>query len=235
QTCILEFSAWSYLKHEVILTPGEAYLNPSQLADDPIWEILPSKLTTKEKEGASFLQLELNLKRKNTFHIIYIIIPLILFAVLNKCVFLMPTEEERTGVAVTLFLSFIVYMSIVNENVPASSNPMSYMYFYLLYLLLYSTAIVMLVIFSLKLYKNASADPAIPVPYALRILTSCSVVILRPATSIIIGMWNRHEAILIEVLVTMVTTTSKQTLERAECEGEGWTLVPADTHMQPRK
>ena len=63
------------------------------------------------------------------------------------------------SVAVTIFLSFIVYMNFISENVPSSSNPVAYIYNCVLYLMFYSLIIMFLCIVSLRIHDQQCAVP----------------------------------------------------------------------------
>ncbi|WAR25860.1 DIAC-like protein [Mya arenaria] len=70
---------------------------------------------------------------------------------------------ERMSVAITTFLSFIVYLEMINENVPPSSSPMAYLYFYVLFLLVYSSMTMFLCIVSMIIHDKQG-----PVPETLK-------------------------------------------------------------------
>jgi len=73
------------------------------------------------------INMQLVLERQPLFYVVYIIIPLVLLRMVNNLVVMLPdTSGERMSVAVTVFLSFIVYLQLINSNVPESLNPMAY-------------------------------------------------------------------------------------------------------------
>jgi hypothetical protein len=93
--------------------------------------------------------------------IVYVIIPVFLVGSLNCFVFLIPASAgERTSVAVTAFLAFVVFMTMVNGIVPASSDPVAYLFFYMLFLLAYSGAIMIMSILSLQIYEREGNIPS---------------------------------------------------------------------------
>ena len=147
---------WGYENTEVVLTPRQEYLDTKLTGDDSIWEVLPSKIKSQTFQKHSEVKLSLHLKRRNTFHIAFVIWPLILFAIENKFVFLLPQSSgERCGVTVTMFLAFNVYLLLANDILPASSQPLAKLYFYLLYLLIYSAVIIIMAFTSLRIYSKA--------------------------------------------------------------------------------
>ena len=156
QLCDIHMLPWGYENTEVVLTPRQEYLDTKHTGEDSIWEVLPSKIKSQTFQKHSEVKLSLHLKRRNTFHIVFVIWPLILFAIVNKFVFLLPKSSgERCGVAVTMFLAFNVYMLLANDILPASSQPLAKLYYYLLYLLIYSAVIMTMVFISLRIYSKA--------------------------------------------------------------------------------
>lgn len=177
QTCEISMLPWGYEKTEVLLSPTQQYLNTTFLeGEDSLWEVLPSKITNQTYENHSEIKLSLHLKRRNAFHIVFIILPLVLFAIVNKFVFLLPhSSGERTGVSVTMFLAFNVYLLLANDIVPESSKPVAKLYSYLLYLLMYSAVIMILIIISQRIYCNVEHDQQgqeTPVPPCISKLTT---------------------------------------------------------------
>ncbi|KAH3697948.1 hypothetical protein DPMN_085460 [Dreissena polymorpha] len=66
---------------------------------------------------------EVNLKRKPTHVVINIITPLIVLITLNAWVFLLPERSgEKTGYAVSVFLSFMVFETIIQATLPVNSE-----------------------------------------------------------------------------------------------------------------
>jgi hypothetical protein len=94
-------------------------------------------------------------KRKSLFLIINILMPIIVMAVLNVLVFILPAESgERLSFSVTMLLALAVYMTIVGDNLPKSSEPMSILSYYLMGTLFVSSAITVLTILNLDIYHR---------------------------------------------------------------------------------
>ena len=164
QICYITLLNWALYNNEMTLKPLEENVQKPHLNHNSQWELRPSTLSScsqPEFEKLPCIGLKIVLKRRSSFYVVYIIVPLILLGTTNNIVFLMPASSgERTSVAVTIFLSFVVYMDIVNDLVPQSSRPMAYIYTYILYLLLYSCVSLALCVISLRIYNKDSAIPA---------------------------------------------------------------------------
>lgn len=165
QKCSLTISPYAYTSTEVHLFVEQVLLDTTLLSDNSQWEVLPSPITNEtlaiaQIQTPSGIKLELILKRKSAFFIVYLLVPILVLAFINNLVFSMPASSgERTSVAVTTFLSFVVYMGILNDVVPESSSPISFMYFYLLVLIIYSALIMLLCIISLRMYDKSGDVP----------------------------------------------------------------------------
>ena len=160
QTCELMFSSWDYPASDLQLVADETVFE-SWFSENGEWILLPSKVKSRTIPGGiSYMLLTINIKRRHEFYQLYLISPLLCMALLNKLVFFMPANSgERMSVAVTIFLSFIVYMNFISENVPSSSNPVAYIYNCVLYLMFYSLIIMFLCIVSLRIHDQQSAVP----------------------------------------------------------------------------
>jgi hypothetical protein len=122
-------------------------------------------------DGPSGIKINFTLKRRSEFYTIYIVTPLVFLGGMNNLVFSIPASSgERTSVAIATFLSFAVYMQIVNNNVPQSSSPIAYIYYYLMFLLLYSSYIMFMCIVSMRIYDRKGKIPIVTkyIVYCLR-------------------------------------------------------------------
>ncbi|KAH3747633.1 hypothetical protein DPMN_182061 [Dreissena polymorpha] len=65
----------------------------------------------------------MTLKRKSTFYVFYILIPIVLLSFLNVLTFALPVSSgERASYAVTVFLSLAVFLTIVASEIPKNAN-----------------------------------------------------------------------------------------------------------------
>ncbi|KAK0048071.1 neuronal acetylcholine receptor subunit beta-4, partial [Biomphalaria pfeifferi] len=73
--------------------------------------------------GVKFI---IELMRKRTFYVLNTIIPVVMLSLLNVLVFLLPASSgEKMALAVTVLLSFTVYLSIISEVMPKTSESIS--------------------------------------------------------------------------------------------------------------
>jgi hypothetical protein len=75
-------------------------------------------------------------------------------------VFILPVESgERVSYAITVLLSIAVFLTLVGDNIPKSSKPMSLFSYYLMSNLILSTVIMFTTIANLKVYHQHVDKP----------------------------------------------------------------------------
>ncbi|XP_060588584.1 neuronal acetylcholine receptor subunit alpha-5-like [Ruditapes philippinarum] len=175
QDCYVTISGWAYTNEEVLFYTTESMINKDFLSQNSQWIISSATVENRSAVVApSFppsLNIRISLKRRSDFFVVYIIVPMMFLSCMNNLVFIMPANSgERTSVAITTFLSFIVFMQMINSTVPQSSDPMAYIYFYVLFLLIYSSVILFLCILSLRIHDRDAPVPSaiVKLVYVLR-------------------------------------------------------------------
>jgi len=162
QSCTITFSAWQYERSEVDFELLSSSLDTSFYSKNTQW-ILSNETTVwglNIPAAPPTVNIDLVLLRQSQFYVIYIIVPLVILGGVNNLVFIMPdTSGERMSVAITVFLSFIVFLQMINDNVPESSSPMAFIFFYVLFLLFYSSFTLFLCILSLRIHGQRGTVP----------------------------------------------------------------------------
>ena len=69
------------------------------------------------------LQFSLALKRKSQYSIINVIVPIVLLSIMDLLVFWLPPESgEKVSLGITVLLSFSVFLLVVDERMPRTSD-----------------------------------------------------------------------------------------------------------------
>lgn len=118
------------------------------------WNIV--NVTTHIKEftdnGYPAIVFEMDIQRKPLFLCIALVMPIILVSFVNIFTFVLPVESgERTSFSVTLFLTFVVVMTMVAESLP-SSNQMGIFASFLVVRLVTSALTTITVTLSISIY-----------------------------------------------------------------------------------
>lgn len=161
QFCVITVAGWTYTNDEILFYTTDSTLNQDMLSSNSQWELNSATVNNyTSRTHPPSINIKLTLGRRSNFFIVYIIIPIIFLGSINNLVFVMPASSgERMSVAITTFLSFVVYMEMINDNVPKSSSPVAYIYYYILFLMLYSSTIILLCIVSLRIHAKDGEVP----------------------------------------------------------------------------
>ena len=74
----------------------------------------------------------LRLRRRTTFYIFNIILPVVFLSLTTTIVFLLPAEAgEKMGVSMAVLLAYSVYLSIIADDLPRTSSQVCYLQVYL--------------------------------------------------------------------------------------------------------
>ena len=174
QDCFLAFEAYGMHDEDEMFIPGKTEIDLRDYKGTSGWLITETKIEIQERNtGPSHIVCTLSLKRKPLYFVLNIIWPIILLAVLNIFVFLIPVDSgEKVGFVVTMFLSMIVFLTIVSSKLPENSDRISLLNIYVFLSTLFSTFIAVITIIELRVYFR---DPSIAVPKYLQKFTKISV------------------------------------------------------------
>ncbi|XP_060084209.1 acetylcholine receptor subunit alpha-like [Ylistrum balloti] len=142
QTCKIEVFAYGYTPNEVsfiMLSPTVLLTYFHQNSE----YILTGSKASVQHLMSDIAEFHFILKRRSLNVLVSIILPIIMLSLINPLVFILPfSSGERSSYSITVLLAFTVYMTVVSDKMPESSEPMSYLSFYILSLLAISTIIV---------------------------------------------------------------------------------------------
>ncbi|XP_061175586.1 neuronal acetylcholine receptor subunit alpha-6-like [Saccostrea echinata] len=160
QTCDILFTPWGYRPSEIDFNLTSTAVDVSKFQGSDIWEIKSTTISHETKGNSSFAKYTLQLARKSSFFLMYIVLPIELLCFLNLMVFILPADSgERVGYSVTVFLTLAVYVTIISDNLPKTSNPMSIFAYFMITMLMISAFICFVTIISLRAYIRNDEDP----------------------------------------------------------------------------
>ena len=162
QTCHISFNAWNYDAEEVSLIPEFDIIDLSDFAGNNMWSIGKTRVAQELYPGGLQLDFFLEIKRKSRFVTVNVVVPLFFLSCLNNLVFLLvPESGERISLCITVLLSISVYLTILNQSLPQSSEPVPIISYKVIADLAVSYLIMIMVIINLKLY-NKPNDERVP-------------------------------------------------------------------------
>ena len=140
--------------HAVSRTVGKDYYS-----ENGIWELGDASVSAYVENDLSFMRIDFELKRKPLFLVINVLLPIVFMSIINILVFILPPESgERVSYAITVLLAIAVFLTLVGDNIPKTSKPMSVLCYFLMIELILSTSMCVAAILNLRLYHKKSTD-----------------------------------------------------------------------------
>ncbi|XP_021363743.1 neuronal acetylcholine receptor subunit alpha-9-like [Mizuhopecten yessoensis] len=162
QNCTISISPWGYSSSQVTLTVPSRTIDFGFYCVNGEWDVTGSR-TMQLSNTFDIAKYTITIKRRHTSFLVSVVIPIIMLAFVNPFVFILPFDSgERVSYSITVLLAFSVYMTVVSDRMPASSQPMSILAYYLLFTLSISVLIVIVNIFQIRTYGKDNAHQPIP-------------------------------------------------------------------------
>lgn len=153
-------ATWNYEETELLLSAVNDELAKTGVYKvNGEWDLIATRISTSLDDE---LTLRFIIKRKPAFLVVNILLPIIFMAFVNLLVFVLPVEcGERVGFAVTILLALVVFLTLVGDNLPNTSEQMSLLGFYLLVVLILSILMTVATAFNLQLYYKQGNVPSL--------------------------------------------------------------------------
>ncbi|XP_069124902.1 acetylcholine receptor subunit alpha-like [Argopecten irradians] len=162
QICSLRLGPWGYSNQQVKLNLPSKTLWFTYFSTNSEWEVKGSN-TSVWVGTFDLAYFYITIERRHMNFLVSVVIPVIMLAFVNIFVFILPYNSgERASYSITVLLAFTVYMTVVSDKMPASSQPISYISYYLLSLVGISVAIVTMNIFQIRTYSKHDNDEPVP-------------------------------------------------------------------------
>lgn len=159
--CSLEFT--SLVLPEEVNLHIETHINTYAFEPNTIWELESAYGSEMGTTGISLVKANIRIKRRPTFLLINIFAPILFLALANLFVFAIPIESgERVSFAVTILLSFAVFLTLVTDKMPQTSLSLSLFSLYLILTMTYSSLIMLALAFILSIYFTEDNEPTGP-------------------------------------------------------------------------
>ena len=129
QRCPLKFGSWTYHGLEINVTSFHESIFLDNLMKNGEWEVVDAPCARNEvyysccKEPYPDVTCTLVMKRRPLFYIYNLVIPCLLLIFIGSLVFCLPPESgEKVSLAMTVLLAMTVFMLVVMENIPPTSE-----------------------------------------------------------------------------------------------------------------
>ena len=164
QTCDLRFSIWSHPVTDIKIKKGEKVIKlDRRYKENSVWKVLSTDCVVNNENSNkdSNIVFTFNLQRKPFYYIINIIIPIVFLGFLNGIVFVIPTESgEKMGYSITVFLSPVVFLSIVANHLPVNSEQVTVLGVYLVIQVALGVVIIVISSLQLRILNRSSEIPS---------------------------------------------------------------------------
>ena len=129
QVCHLRFVSWSYTGAQVDLVNMSGHGDTGMFADNGEWDLLgmpvrriPVKYPCCEEPFPEVIYY-LILQRQHLYYIFNLVLPQVMITAMALLVFYLPAESgEKISLSITVLLSICVFLLMVSERMPATSD-----------------------------------------------------------------------------------------------------------------
>ena len=135
------------------------------------WDIIQTRTyVSTHKQDVQKFHIELTLKRRSTFYVVNLMLPIAAMGALNLLVFLLP-PGDRVGFSITVLLAVAVFLTIASDSLPKISTPgIPLLCIKLLIDMLISVFVMLFTVVGLRIYHT---DTSTTVPPCLASFTRC--------------------------------------------------------------
>ena len=138
------------------------------------WDMIDSTATVEEESDEAAVIYTLKIKRKPRYMVLSIILPVLMLSVLNLFVFVLPCDSgEKASYAVTVFLAFAVFLTIISAALPTNSESLSIFSVYIIILTVQSTLITMIALTVLRIRQFETPVPKIIIKLVAVLYCQC--------------------------------------------------------------
>ena len=159
-TCDINVIAWGVESSEIILRTPRYVINLKYYNDSAEWELMKTYSKAETLLEWSMASFGFTFRRKPTFLIVNVLVPIIFLSHLNPVVFLIPHESgERVTFSITVLLSYTVFLNVIGNNIPKTPSPLPVLCYYVISQLILSGLITLLVILCQRLHHIRGKKP----------------------------------------------------------------------------
>ncbi|XP_060068318.1 neuronal acetylcholine receptor subunit alpha-6-like [Ylistrum balloti] len=153
QKCLLRIMPWGAPSSELVFLSSVEKADLTFYSTHGTWELISTKTESVVAGGLSYYNVEITMKRRPLFFVVNVVLPILFMAFLNSLVFVLPVDSgERVSYAITVLLAIAVFLTLVGDNLPKTSQPMSILCYFLLADLVMSSFVSIITILGLRVY-----------------------------------------------------------------------------------
>lgn len=173
QTCSLIYYIPGYYTDDINLDASDPTIDMVLYEENGLWKITNTSVTVATQvTDFQILKLTVNMERRTTYYIAGLLLPILLMNSIQLLVFIIPVESgERIGYSITVLLAIAVFLTIIQDKLPESSEPnVSLLTYKLLVDMIIGCGMIFAVVIGLRFYFRTEVSP---VPGCLRGFARC--------------------------------------------------------------
>lgn len=168
QTCSLQYYIPGYYIDDINLEASASSFDMILFEENGLWKITNTSVTVATQvTNFQVLKLTLSIERRTTYYIAGLLLPILLMNSIQLLVFTIPVESgERLGYSITVLLAITVFLTIIQDKLPESSEPnVSLLTYKLLVEMIIGCGMIFAVVIGFRFYYQTEDTP---VPECLR-------------------------------------------------------------------
>lgn len=130
QKCTMELETWYYTSDKVNMTISMGHFGLETYLPHGEWALVKTHVWRQDviyryytNEAFPEVFFAIHLRRKYTFYFMYILLPCIMLSCVQLMIFLLPAESgEKISLGVSILVSFSLFLLIVADQVPDTSD-----------------------------------------------------------------------------------------------------------------
>lgn len=160
QVCTLEFQPWGTITSDITLTSLYSYVIMDYFSPNSDWIVKSRSYVEVTSIYSQKYNVEITLTRRPLYYGVMLVVPTLSFCILNPLVFVLPADSgERVSYAVTILLSYAIFLTIALSSLPTSSDPLCTLLLVMILIIAISGMIVIFVIISMRYYHKETFNP----------------------------------------------------------------------------
>jgi hypothetical protein len=101
------------------------------------------------------------IKRRSAFLVVNVFLPVVFMSFVNILVFFLPVQSgEKVSFSITVLLSLAVFLTVLVNNLPKTSQPMAFLCYYIMFMLVASVLMCVATILNVRLFYKKGPVPA---------------------------------------------------------------------------
>jgi len=167
QFCTLKFGSWTYDKARLDLLSEADDVDLSKYSPNSEWQLNSARAVRNEVEyicckGIKFpdVTYTIEISRRSLFYLCNLIFPMIIIGMLTMLSFLLPAESgERISLAITLLLAMTVFMLVVADIIPATSDVIPLVGIFFSASMVEMVVMIVVLCYMMRLHHKGPTDP----------------------------------------------------------------------------